>query len=177
MTDQVTVASGTSKSLKQCILGNLWLGLQARLRLGLPRSFRPQTPQRTNRRLHFIASQMNRQKWQHKVKAVRVAAQQYEIVFVSKRREPWFARVWQVPSPTTGGAMYERGVATGLQKRCQTRLVLVALSRPDFQLHLHSRQLLVTAGPRRNFRYNRLLASHPLSGRKGGSRDPSQRFP
>jgi hypothetical protein len=48
---------------------------------------------------------MNRQKRQHQVKTVRIAAKQNEIVIVAERRKPRLARVWQVPSPSKGNAL------------------------------------------------------------------------
>jgi hypothetical protein len=101
VTNQVAMPSGTSKRLKQNILRSL-----GRHSLHfLSGAFRPQPSQRIDRRLQLSACQMNRQKRQHQMKTVRIAAKQNEIVIVAERRKPRLARVWQVPSPSKGNAL------------------------------------------------------------------------
>src|ERR1700722_934003 len=102
VTNQVAMPTRASKRLKQHILWSLRLSSR---NLGLSRLFGPQASQRIERRLQLITGEMNRQKRQHQMKTVRIAAKQNEIVIVAERRKPRLARVWQVPSPSKGSAL------------------------------------------------------------------------
>src|ERR1700722_826599 len=115
----MAMPAGASKRLKQHALRRhrLWLRW-----LHLSRAFSPQPAQRFDCRLQFIAREMNRQKREHEMKAVRIAAKQNEVVVVAEGRKPRFARVWQVPSPSRDDALREDSAL--LQMACKNNVRL-----------------------------------------------------
>jgi len=87
---QVTVSAGATKRLEQDI--SLGLRFFRRLRL-------PQTLESVEGGFQFGRRQVNRQKRQDQMKAVCVAPQKNEVVFVAEGSELWFTRVGHLPSP------------------------------------------------------------------------------
>jgi len=164
----------TSKRLKQNIPRCLRLSGSS---LRLSRLLGPQSSQRFERRLQLIACEMNRQKRQHQMKTVRIAAKQNEIVIVTERRKPRFARVWQVPSPSKRDAPRTSAL---LQTACNNDVRLIQsyfAVKPRFSFaDIASRPSGLLIWQPGILGYNRKVAPHPVSGAKGGSRDSSQRF-
>jgi hypothetical protein len=117
--DEVAMAAGAAKGLKQDASWSLDFGFWGCFRFS--HALGPQTSQCLGCCFQFIAGEVNREEGQDEVKAICVAAEQYEIVVIAERREARFARFWHVPSPSKGNAPGKREL---LQTACKNNVRL-----------------------------------------------------
>lgn len=129
--NQVAVSARTSKCLKQHIL--IAAGSRSRRR-------GPQALQCGSRAIEFASGQVDGEKWQYQMKAVRVTRQQNEVIVVSQRRESGLTAFSHGSLRFEGRTAGWKAIPTPAvllqiccNKRSKTNLVRLLLSRPPTQ--------------------------------------------